>query len=309
MWGKGVLNMSERKNEKIFAILMILPALLIYGSFYLFPGLQAFKVATYDWTGFNEANIKHVGIRNFLEVINDGIFWNAFFNTLAIILIGGVVIISMALMFANLFTKYSFPGLSLFKTLIFFPYSVSVVAIGIIWTFIFNPNFGLFNVFLGKIGLYSLAKVAWLGERSTALACIIFVSIWWEIGLFMVLFIAGMQRIPVEYYDAAKIDGARQNQVFMKITLPMLKEVLIIGIMYWVINAWQSFGVVYVMTKGGPSNLTHTIATYMVWISLNSNSNAYRMGYGTAIAVVLFILVVTMSIMYKLLTRKEAIQY
>lgn len=295
-------------RENIFILFMVLPAFLIYCLFYLYPGLQAFKVSTYDWSGFNTDNIKKIGLGNYRALLKDEVFWNALQNNLLIIIFGGVAVILIGLLFANFLTKNNVVGKSLFRTMIFFPYSVSVVAIGIVWTFVLNPSFGLLNAFLGFINI-DASGIPWLGERLIAMGWMIFVTVWWWVGFFMTLLIAGIQRIPEDYFEAARIDGANDKQVFFKITLPLLREVLGIGITYWVISGWMSFGVVYVMTQGGPSNQTHTIATYMVWVSVNYVNAAYKMGYGTAIAVVLLFIVVLFTFVSKLFNRKEAIQY
>jgi ABC-type sugar transport system permease subunit len=295
-------------RENRFVLFMVFPSFLIYCLFYLYPGLQAFKVSTYDWNGFNPDTIKKIGLGNYRTLIKDEVFWNALQNNLLIIVFGGIAVVVLGLMFANFLTKNRVIGKSFFRSMIFFPYSVSIVAIGIVWTFVLNPSFGLVNAFLTFLGK-DAEGIAWLGGRTTAMAWIIFVTVWWWVGFFMTLMIAGIQRIPDEYFEAARIDGASDSQVFFKVTLPLLQEVLGIGITYWIINGWMSFGVVYVMTQGGPSNRTQTIATYMVWMSVNYVNAAYKMGYGTAIAVVLFFIVVVFTIMSKLFTRKEPIQY
>lgn len=295
-------------RENIFVLLMVLPAFLIYCLFYLYPGLQAFKVSTYDWNGFNPDTIRRIGLGNYRMLMKDEVFWNAFENNLLIIIFGGVAVIVLGLLFANFLTKNNVVGKSFFRTMIFFPYSVSVVAIGIVWIFVLNPNFGLLNSLLGIIGI-DASGIPWLGERLTAMACIIFVTVWWWVGFFMTLLIAGIQRIPEDYFEAARIDGANDKQMFFKVTLPLLREVLEVGITYWIINGWMSFGVVYVMTQGGPSNQTQTIATYMVWESVNYINAAYKMGYGTAIAVILLFIVILFTLVFKFFSRKEVIQY
>jgi len=296
------------RGETIFTILMVFPALSIYLYFFLYPGLQSFEVSTFKWNGFNPDKIKRIGLGNFRSLLKDEIFLNAFINNVMIIVFGGIAIMFLGLLFANFLTKDNVIGKSFFRSMIFFPYSVSIVALGIVWMFVLNPEFGMVNGILQAIGLESLQR-AWLGERGSAMAWIIFVTVWWWIGFMMTLLIAGIQRIPSDYFEAAKIDGANDTQVFFKITLPLLREVLNVAVIYWVISGWMSFGVVYVMTQGGPSNQTHTMATYMIWESVNYVNGAFRMGYGTAIAVALFILVVGFTFVYKLFTKKEAVQY
>lgn len=286
----------------IFVALMCLPALILYARFFLIPGIQAFEVATYDWKGFSSTSMKFVGLDNYMMLLRDEVFRRALVNNLIIIFFGGILVVVLGLFFANFLTKNETRGKSFFRAMIFFPYAISVVAVGIIWTFVFNPTFGLLNALLELIGIDAIG-MAWLGERSSAMACIIFVTIWVWVGFLMTLLIAGIQRIPEDYYEAARIDGASDTQLFWHITLPLIKSVMSVGVLYWIINGWMAFGVTYVMTQGGPSNQTHTAATYMVWQSVEYTANLYRMGYGAAIAVVLLFIVVIFTLLYRKITR------
>ena len=297
-------------KANLFALLMMLPAVVIFFTFYLLPGIQAFQISTYDWSGFNAETVKQIGLGNYKMLMKDEIFWRAFQNNLLIIIFGGIAVVALGLFFANFLTRKTTRFKRFFRSMIFFPYSISIVAIGIIWTFVLNPTFGLLNGVLEKFGVQAYGT-AWLGSRGSAMAWIIFVTVWWWVGFFMILLIAGIQRIPEDYYEAARIDGVTEWQAFWKITIPLVKDILNIGIMYWIINGWMSFGVVYVMTQGGPSNMTHTLATYMVWMSVDYVSSAFKMGYGTAIAVCILIIVVLFVVLYRRLTRRwsEAVEY
>ena len=301
-----MLTRSKRKH--IFVFLMIVPAVTLYVTFFLFPGAQSFQFSTFEWSGFNVDNIKHVGLKNFRVLAADNVFQRAMGNNLFFIFFGGTLNLGLSLLFATMFTGKSFPGRGLFRGIIFFPYTVSIVGIGLMWNFILNPNLGLLNGVLRNIGLEKLA-IPWLGYRWPAMFSMTLISVWWSIGFYMTLLIAGINRIPLTFYEAAIIDGAGEIQKFRYITLPLLREVLIVCIMYLLMDGFKAFGVFYIMTQGGPNNLTHTMATYMIWVSVDYLSGAFRMGYGTAIAVVLFLLVATIALLYRILTRKAAVEF
>ncbi len=294
---------NRRKlGDWLFVALMVLPALAVYVRLYLIPGIQAFEVSMYDWKGFSNSTMKYVGLENYKNLLKDKIFLQALENNLVIIFIGGILVITLGLFFANFLCKKRTLGKGVLRSLIFAPYAISVVAIGIVWTFVFNPSFGMLNSLLEGVGIDAVG-FAWLGKRSMAMGCIVFVTIWWWVGFLMTLLTAGIQRIPEDYYEAARIDGASDTQLFWHITFPLIRSVLNVGILYWIINGWMAFGVTYVMTQGGPSNQTHTAATYMVWESVDYIAGLYKMGYGSAIAVSLLVIVVITTIIYRTIMR------
>lgn len=298
------------KQDTVFAFCMCIGACILYCAFFVFPMLEAFRVSTYEWSGFNTANIKVVGMENFRRLLSDQVFLNALKNNVKLIVFGGILVAFLGMLFALVLADDSTKFGAFLRGMIFFPYSVSIVAIGIAWTFIFNPQFGLLNTLLVKIGFDKFQYFAWLGTEGVSFGCMIFVTVWVWVGYFMITIIAGIQRIPNDYLEAAKIDGATDWQVTWHIKIPLLRDVLGISILYWIINGWMSFGVVYVMTEGGPNNINHTIATYMMWEALSYRNGVYHMGYGTAIAVVMAFIVMLFGIAYQTwLSKTEDITY
>ncbi len=239
----------------LFVTLMSLPALTIYVRLYLVPGLQSFEVSLYEWKGFSTSTMKFVGLGNFRTLLKDPVFLRALQNNLILIFIGGILVVTLGLFFANFLCKKKTVCKGLFRSMIFAPYAISVVAIGIIWIFVFNPSFGMLNSMLEFIGI-EMKNFAWLGSRMSAMGCIVFVTIWWWVGFLMTLLTAGIQRIPEDYYEAARIDGASDFKLFWHITFPLIRSVLNVGVLYWIINGWMAFGVTYVMTQGGRVNMT-----------------------------------------------------
>jgi len=299
---------SGRKKGKGIIITFLAPAILIYAVFFLYPSADAFRISLYKWSGFYFKNATFIGLGNFKEALNDKWMRLAFGNNILIMVAGGIFLFAMALFFSVVLTNPRFKARTFFKTVIFLPNVINAVGVALLWVFILQPRFGMLNLLFRSIGLDSMAKV-WLGSRGMAMPSIIFVIVWYVIGFYMVLLIAGIEGIPTDLYDAAKVDGASDWQTFWRVTMPLLRDMIVIAVIYWMIGALKVFGVVWAMTRGQPANSTHTVATYMMEQALPSQTSIFRMGYGTAIAVLLFIAVFFISMLFFRLSRAEAIEY
>jgi ABC-type sugar transport system permease subunit len=303
---------SGRRRGKGIIYLFLAPAVLLYSIFFIYPAFDSLRISMYDWAGLNIANAKFIGLRNFAEAFDDRWVRVAVRNNFTIMLIGGVFMFALALLFAMALTQRRFKAKTFFRTVIFFPYLISGVGVGLFWIFVFNPQFGILNGLLRALGLEFMEK-AWLGDPQTALACVIFVIIWWGIGFYMLFLVAGIETIPPELFDAARVDGANERQLFFRITLPLLREFLSVAVVIWMIDALREFAVVLMLTGGGPGNRTTVLSTYMAKLAFNiplgGGGAIFRFGYGASIAVILFVLVLVASLVYFRLRRKEAIEY
>ena len=299
---------SGRKKGKGIIFTFLAPAILIYAVFFLYPSADAFRISLYKWSGFYFKNATFIGLGNFKEALNDKWMRLAFANNILIMVLGGIFMFAMALFFAVVLTNPRFKARTFFKTVIFLPNVINAVGVALLWVFILQPRFGMLNLLFRSIGLDNMAKV-WLGSRGMAMSSIIFVIVWYVIGFYMVLLIAGIEGIPTDLYDAAKVDGASDWQTFWRVTMPLLRDMIVIAVIYWMIGALKIFGVVWALTRGQPANSTHTVATYMMGQALPSQTSIFRMGYGTAIAVLLFIAVFFISLLFFRLSRAEAIEY
>ena len=288
--------------------IFLAPAVLLYGFFLLYPTFNAFLISLYRWSGFGFENSTFVGLENFKEALRDQWVHLAFSNNLIIMIGGGMLLFALSLFFAVVLSNPRTRARAFFKTSIFLPHIINPIGVALLWIFILQPRFGMLNIFLCSVGLEELAQV-WLGSHGLAMAAIVFMVVWYVIGFYMVLLIAGVEGIPPDLYAAARIDGASEWQVFWRVTLPLLRDVLVIGIIYWMISALKIFGEVWALTKGQPANSTHTIATYMMQQALPAQSTVFRMGYGTSIAVLLFVVVFCISLIFFRLSRREAIEY
>jgi len=302
---------GRRKGKTIIFVYLALPVLL-YVTLFLYPTIYAVRMCFYRWKGLNFANAKFIGLDNFLEAFGDRWVRLAVRNNFLIMFVGGVLIFSLSLLFAVALTNGRLRGKDFFRTVIFFPYMISGVGVGLFWTFVLNPRFGALNGVLQAIGLESLTR-AWLGEPKLALASIIYVVVWWGIGFYMLFLMAGIKSIPISLFDAARVDGASERQLFFHITLPLLRQFLAIAIVLWMIEALKTFDVVLLLTGGGPANQTQVLTTYMAKMAFNlpagSAGAVFRFGYGTALAVILFSFVLLASLLYFRLARTEAMEF
>ncbi len=185
------------------------------------------------------------------------------------------------------------------------PYVVSVVGLAILWNFIYDSRWGLLNAMLSKV--FGKVDVAWLGQWVTAMPALIVVMIWGGVGFYMVLLMAGIDRIPDDLYEAARMDGATEPQNFFYITLPLLRDVLVVAISIYIIGSLKTFGLIWAMTKG--MNSTHVMGTYMYEVAFDPGTKTWRMGYGTAMTVVLFFLVVALTFTFNKIARRKHVEY
>lgn len=303
---------SGRRKGKGIIFVFLAPAIILYCIFFIYPAFDSLRISMYDWAGLNIANAKFIGLQNFAEAFDDRWVRVAIKNNFLIMLIGGLIMFTLSLLFAVALTQRRIKAKIFFRTVIFFPYLISGVGVGLFWIFVFNPQFGILNGLLRTIGLKSLER-AWLGDPSTALGCIIFVIIWWGIGFYMLFLVAGIETIPAELFDAARVDGANEKQLFLHVTFPLLREFLSVAIVIWMIDALREFAVVLMLTGGGPGNRTQVLSTYMAKLAFNiplgGGGAIFRFGYGTSIAMILFLLVLLVSLLYFRLRRKEALEF
>lgn len=297
-----------RKGSKVIICAFLAPALFLYFTFFLYPAIDAFRISFYSSAGFSR-KMNYIGMANFKELLfHDSLFWSAVKNTFFIVVVDGFLIFAVALFLAMVFSRSKIKGKEFFKTIIILPIAISEIGIGIGWTFIFNSRWGLLNSTLKAIGLEQLAK-PWLGSSEFALPVISIVIFWSFVGFYTLLLLAGLQSIPPVYEEAARIDGANKWQIFTKIIFPLLKGIFVISFLYWIIFALKIFGIVWILTGQGLGSSTFVISTYMYKEAFGEQVTIFRFGYGTAIAVLLFIFTIAFSVIYLRLVTREEVQY
>ncbi|HEX2122311.1 MAG TPA: sugar ABC transporter permease [Thermoanaerobaculia bacterium] len=274
-------------SEARAALLFLAPALVLLTVFFFVPVIAGLALSLTDfdlYTIGDPQNVRLVGLCNYRELLGSSIFWTAFANTMYFALVGGPLTVAVSLAAALLVNARLTRFKSLFRTIYFAPVVTTLVAVAIVFKYLYHPRFGMLNRFLGTLGL---PQPDWLGDPKLAMFAIILLAVWKGFGYTMIIFIAGLQQIPEELYEAARLDGAGAWRQFRHITLPMLAPTfLFVGIVV-AIGQLQIFAEPYVMTRGGPLNKTVT----MVMLMYEQGFRFWEMGYAAAVAFVLFLVI------------------
>jgi raffinose/stachyose/melibiose transport system permease protein len=270
------------------AYLYVLPSLLIYAFFVLWPILNTLRLSFYEWDGFSTPVF--TGLNNYAGLLKDEVFHIALRNNLLFIAFYTLFPIAFALLLTALMTRRRLRGMSFFRAGLFVPYVMSMVVVGVVWRWIYNPAFGPLNQVLEAVGLEAWTR-PWLGDFRLALPAVGMVGTWVQYGFCMVLFIAGVQRIEEELYDAAKIDGANEFRQFWHVTLPGIRSEISVALVITFITALRIFDLVFVTTRGGPGNETMVVSLWLYRNAFQIN----RTGYAASIAVVLTAIILIVS--------------
>ncbi|HEY0157717.1 MAG TPA: sugar ABC transporter permease [Thermoanaerobaculia bacterium] len=269
------------------ALLFLAPALVLLIVFFFVPVVAGLALSLTDfdlYTIGDARNLRFVGLRNYGDLLTSGIFWTAFANTMYFALVGGPLTVAVSLGAALLVNAKLTRFKPLFRTIYFAPVVTTLVAVAIVFKYLYHPRFGMLNRFLDFLGL---PQPDWLGNPRLAMFAIILLAVWKGFGYTMLIFIAGLQQIPEELYEAARLDGAGAWRQFRHVTLPMLAPTfLFVGIVV-AIGQLQIFAEPYVMTRGGPLNRTVTI----VMLMYEQGFKFWEMGYAAAVAFVLFLVI------------------
>ncbi|MBI3428794.1 MAG: sugar ABC transporter permease [Actinobacteria bacterium] len=277
---------------------MILPAIFIYAALYLYPAISNLRYSLTRWDGIGTP--KFVGLHNFTNMLtNDDLFFKVLGNNVRFSLLVVTLQTAFALFFAIFLVKNTRTTIFL-RTLYFFPTILSSVSVAMIWLFLYDPNFGAINVGLKKFGLNSFA-LNWLGSENSALYAIAFTQIWFHTGQMMVIYIAGLQQIPLELYEAAEVDGASKWQQFKSVTWPMALPTTAVVIAYTTIQSFRAFDLVYAMTQGGPNNSSSILATLIYLTAFNE----FRLGYAAAQSILMVITIVILTLVQRRVIRTK----
>jgi N-acetylglucosamine transport system permease protein len=291
-----------RRRKYHIIIPFLFPSILLYVLFVVYPYGRAMYISLTNWRGLTP-NPKYIGLDNYDRLIHDRLFWNALENNATYLVFLPIITISIALYLAFLLTHGKVRFSRFYRITFFFPQVMSLVAIGVLWSFIYHPTIGILSGIIKVFG--AKEPIAWLGNPTYALGAIGAVVIWQAVGFYMVLFIAGMESIPVTFYEAAVIDGANRWSLFWKITLPLLWDTIRTALVFLAIGATNMFAITQTMTEGGPNRSTDVLATYIYERAFLSG----RFGYATAVAIAMFVLALTLSIFTMTATRRETLEY
>lgn len=287
-----------RKVHGLTPYLFLLPFFLIYGVFLLYPVLSGLKLSLYHAAGFNAPTF--VGLQNYTNLLQDPRFLHALRNTTAYTVAIVGVLCPLSLMVAVIVRSFVVPwgALKTFYRIVFFlPYITAFSIVALIFSLVFNTDYGLLNSFLSSIGLPTFN---WLRSDTLALPVIILIGFWTYLGIYSLYFLAGVQSIPAELNEAASVDGANQWQTFLHITLPQLRPMMIFVVVQATIYSYQTFEVPYILLNGGPSDSTLTLAVYLYQVGFTN----YDSGYAAAIGYVMVIIAMAIALIQLLLYRR-----
>lgn len=269
------------------AYFFLAPALSAIFIFFFIPVIAAFIISFTDFDIYalgDFSTVRFIGFNNYIKLFDDPLFYTALKNTFYFVIMAGPLSIAVSLGAALLLNSKLVKYKSIFRLSYFIPVVTTLVAVAIVWRFIYHPKFGIINYILSLIGI---APIDWLGEPATAMPAIVLMSVWKNFGYNMIIFIAGLQNIPEDLYEAASIEGASGWQKFKSITLPMLAPTTIFISIITMIGYFQLFAEPYIMTQGGPLNSTLSIVQFMY----QEGFRWWNMGYSASIAFVLFFII------------------
>ena len=282
----------RRWGNALTIILFLLPALVLFTLFVLVPVVQAAHYSLYKWNGLDTLD-DYVGLKNYQTLFKDPVFLQAIKNNFLIAILSLLIQLPAAIALALLVNR-KMPGRTFFRTVFFLPYVLAPVVVGLIWAFIYNPSNGLIAGLMHQFAPHAVPP-AFLADRNMVLYAI-FIAICWEFfGFHLVLYLAGLQNIPEEVIEAARVDGASAWQVTRYVTLPLLGSTIRLSVLLSVLGSLQFFDLIYVMTNGGPVNASQVMATYQYHFGLQE----FRLGYGSAVGVIMFALCFIFGLLYQ----------
>jgi len=282
----------------------VLPALALLLVFVYYPIVENLRLSLYSWNAFSARPV-FVGLDNYRTAVEDPIFWRALRNNTVFAVTSLVFQVGFSLVLAAVLEEFVHQRLrGILRTVYFIPAVISITVAGILFSFLYNPQIGLLNRALGALGLESWQH-SWLGEPGTAMWSIIAMSQWQSIGYTAILFVVAIQRVPREFYEAARIDGAGRIRSFFSITVPMVREMTTLITILTISGAFLVFNEVMVMTAGGPSNSSQVLGT---WLYRNAFLND-DMGYAAAIATVIFVITLLIGASQIYVSRRRRIEW
>ena len=292
---------NRRKREKnLFILVCLLPALILFFTFLIYPTIQVFRMAMFKWGGFSN-NQQFVGLDNFKILWQDENFFRTIQNTILLIVVVTLFTVVLAVLFAAILSTEKIRGNNFFRIIFYIPNILSIVVIAGIFSAIYDPKAGLLNAVLPEAW-----NKLWLGDQSIVIYSLAFALIWQAIGYYMVMYMAGMANIPASLYEAADLDGAGKIGKFFNVTLPLIWNSIRTTLTFFIISTINlSFLLVQILTDGGPDGSTEVFLSYMFKQAYTNSSY----GYGMAIGVVVFIFSFGLSGIVSHITKRDILEY
>ncbi|MDF2646307.1 MAG: sugar transporter permease [Paenibacillus sp.] len=303
---KSVTVRSQTKTRQwrldILAFLFLLPFLALYAVFTLFPMIKGLQMSLYDWTLIKKMDF--VGLNNYIAMVQDANFWRALWNSTYFVILSTPSMLIFALLLAviaNQKTRLQ----KFFRSVFFLPSVLSVSVVSYVGLFVIQPYTGFLNNLLKLVGILSVdQEIFWLTESSLAWIAITAITLWWTVGVNMILYLSAMQDIPDDIYEAGRLDGASERQMFFRMTLPLLGPITKTILLLQIIASYKVFLQIYIITRGGPGTDTRPIIQYIYEEGIKNN----HMGYAATMSYALFAILLVLSlIQLRMSAKKEAV--
>ncbi|WP_152391962.1 carbohydrate ABC transporter permease [Paenibacillus guangzhouensis] len=297
--------MKYNKGKGRFIFFCLTPAVILFVIFLIIPTIDVFRMSLYKWGGYTDDKT-FVGMQNFTKLFHSDKFYQAFQNSILLIVIVSVVTFAFALVFASMLTREKLKGQNMFRIVFYIPNILSVVVISAIFSAIYDPNSGLLNAFLNLFRGAGSEPTLWLGNQKIVIFSLAGAMIWQAIGYYMVMYMASMANIPESLYESAGLEGASRMHQFFNITIPLIWTNIRTTLTFFIISTINmSFLFVTAMTGGGPDGATEVILSYMYKEAYTNSSY----GYGMAIGVVVFLFSFALAAILNAVTRREHLEY
>ena len=298
-----------KKQYRPMIILFLAPVTLLYLTLFIYPAGRAFYISLFDWSGFG-AGMRYIGLNNYVEMMSDRTIWEvAMPNTLMIIFAGGVLVFGISFLLSGVLTT-KMRGKKILRAVLFFPSVLSPVAVAVLWGFIYNRQWGLLNSILGAVGLGFLERT-WSAPETLFWALLV-AYVWMTTGLYCVILVAGLDRVPTTLLEAAEIEGAGELRKFFSIKLPLIRDIVTTAVILWCISAVKEFALFFAWGGGidVPPEGAQNLAVRMYITAFGKRTLIYRMGYATTIGVLMFVLIgVIVLCVYMANRRRDTIEY
>lgn len=298
---RAFARLRGKRSTGLWILLFLLPFLLLFGAFTLWPLLATAIYSFFDWNGIDALSSQNfVGLANYQELLHDPLFWQSFWNTLLFAVLNTVIKLPISLFLAILLTRKWLWFKRFFRTVFFVPIILPVALAGQIFTFLLNPSNGALDSFLMSIGVIK-QPFDLLGNENTVLWTVIIISVWQIFGQYMLYWMAALQNVPEELYESAQIDRASAWQQFTRITLPMIAPMAVVITLLGLTNALHVFGVVVTTTAGGPGTSSYVLSYYIYEAAFQNIP--FRYGYASAAAILFIVLAAVFVIIQRWLGR------
>lgn len=289
------MTLSSKFRDAVAGYVFIMPTIIGFLLFMAFPVVTSLIISVSEWNLLSDPSF--VGINNYLSLFQDGYFWQCLRNTAYFSLFSVLLGVGVSLFLATLLHNPSVRFSGFLKSTIFLPVIFSTVSVALMWQWIFDSHSGMLNHLLGFL---HIGPIPWLTDPSYSMPSVIIVAIWRQIGYNMVIFLAALQGVPQELYEAAEIDGASPTRRFWNVTWPMISPSTFFVVVTSIINSFQVFDITTVLTNGGPANSTNTI----IMMVYQSGFQNFQMGYAAAVAYVLFAIVLLITAFQNLVSKR-----